>query len=133
VLSEKKILNETKNHNPPLQVKWSVPKETLLRNYYFIFTENKHLVFNTVIFYAKQFKKSLAKKMSYSNKENSKLLFFEEVTLINKCDDMLAFNQNRYTIFVRINKLFCICTQIHCLQNNINIEGHKDLVKGIIS
>ena len=21
----KKILNETKNHNPPLQVKWSVP------------------------------------------------------------------------------------------------------------
>jgi hypothetical protein len=28
VLSEKKFLNETKNHNPspPLQVKWSVPK-----------------------------------------------------------------------------------------------------------
>ena len=27
VLSEKKIPNETKNHNPPpLQVKWSVPK-----------------------------------------------------------------------------------------------------------
>ena len=26
VLSEKKILNETKNHNPLLQVKWSVPK-----------------------------------------------------------------------------------------------------------
>ena len=27
VLSEKKILNETKNHTPPpLQVKWSVPK-----------------------------------------------------------------------------------------------------------
>jgi hypothetical protein len=25
VLSGKKILNETKNHNPPLQVKWSVP------------------------------------------------------------------------------------------------------------
>ena len=25
VLSEKIILNETKNHNPPLQVKWSVP------------------------------------------------------------------------------------------------------------
>ena len=27
VLSEKKILNETNNHNPPppLQVKWSVP------------------------------------------------------------------------------------------------------------
>ena len=25
VLSEKKILNETKNHNPALQVKWSVP------------------------------------------------------------------------------------------------------------
>ena len=24
-LSENKILNETKNHNPPLQVKWSVP------------------------------------------------------------------------------------------------------------
>ena len=28
VLSEKKILNETKNHNPPLQVKWSVPKKS---------------------------------------------------------------------------------------------------------
>ena len=26
MLSEKKILNETKNHNPSLQVKWSVPK-----------------------------------------------------------------------------------------------------------
>ena len=26
VLSKKKILNETKNHNPPLQDKWSVPK-----------------------------------------------------------------------------------------------------------
>ena len=25
VLSGKKILNETKNHNPPLQVKWSDP------------------------------------------------------------------------------------------------------------
>ena len=25
VLSEKKYRNETKNHNPPLQVKWSVP------------------------------------------------------------------------------------------------------------
>jgi hypothetical protein len=25
VLSEKKILNEAKNHKPPLQVKWSVP------------------------------------------------------------------------------------------------------------
>ena len=25
VLSEKKILNETKNYNPPLQVKWLVP------------------------------------------------------------------------------------------------------------
>jgi hypothetical protein len=30
VLSEKKILNETKNHNtPPLQVKWSVPYHRL--------------------------------------------------------------------------------------------------------
>ena len=26
ILSENKFLNETKNHNPPLQVKWSVPK-----------------------------------------------------------------------------------------------------------
>ena len=25
-MSEKKILNETKNHTPPLKVKWSVPK-----------------------------------------------------------------------------------------------------------
>ena len=29
VTSEKKILNETKNHNTPLQVKWSVPYKTL--------------------------------------------------------------------------------------------------------
>ena len=31
VLSERKILNEAKNHNPPpppLQVKWSAPKQT---------------------------------------------------------------------------------------------------------
>ena len=25
VVQKKKILNEIKNHNPPLQVKWSVP------------------------------------------------------------------------------------------------------------
>ena len=25
VVGEKKILNETKNHNPPLQAKWSIP------------------------------------------------------------------------------------------------------------
>jgi hypothetical protein len=32
VLSEKKFLNETKNHNPPpLQVKWSVPKWKMAR------------------------------------------------------------------------------------------------------
>jgi hypothetical protein len=29
VLSEKKFLNETKNYNPPLQVKWSVPNVDL--------------------------------------------------------------------------------------------------------
>ena len=28
VLSETKFLNKTKNHNPPLQVKWSVPYMT---------------------------------------------------------------------------------------------------------
>jgi ribosomal protein L31E len=34
VLSEQKFLNETKNHNPPLQVKWSVPKRsTISANY----------------------------------------------------------------------------------------------------
>jgi hypothetical protein len=32
VLSEKFFLNETKNHNPPLQVKWSVPMYAALRN-----------------------------------------------------------------------------------------------------
>jgi hypothetical protein len=31
VMSEKKFLNETKNHNPPLQVKWSVPKFKFVR------------------------------------------------------------------------------------------------------
>ena len=30
VLSENKILNETKNHNPPLQVKWSVTNNSSL-------------------------------------------------------------------------------------------------------
>jgi hypothetical protein len=30
VLSEKKILNETNNHNPPLQVIWLVPKMNTL-------------------------------------------------------------------------------------------------------
>ena len=29
VLSEKNFLNETKNHTPPLQVKWSVPKTSM--------------------------------------------------------------------------------------------------------
>ena len=32
VLSEKQILNETKNHNPPLQVKWSVHNQVHLIN-----------------------------------------------------------------------------------------------------
>ena len=33
VLSEKKFLNETKNHNnPPFQVKWSVPKHFVNRS-----------------------------------------------------------------------------------------------------
>ena len=37
VLSEKNILNETKNHTPtPLQVKWSVPKKAPLRANYSI-------------------------------------------------------------------------------------------------
>ena len=30
VFSEEKLLNEKKNHTPPLQVKWSVPKEVAL-------------------------------------------------------------------------------------------------------
>ena len=34
VLSEKKILNETKNHNLPLQVKWSVPNDICLFLWY---------------------------------------------------------------------------------------------------
>jgi hypothetical protein len=29
VMSEKKFLNETKNHNPPFQVKWSVLNHVL--------------------------------------------------------------------------------------------------------
>ena len=36
VLSEKKILNETKNHNPPLQVKWSVPKHNIWSYYHWV-------------------------------------------------------------------------------------------------
>ena len=32
VLSEKKILNETNNHNSPLQVKWSVPYDLLSKD-----------------------------------------------------------------------------------------------------
>ena len=36
VLSEKKIRNETKNHNPPpLQVKWSVPYIGIFHIYFF--------------------------------------------------------------------------------------------------
>ena len=36
VLSEKNFLNETKNHNPPLQVKWLVPYliKQILCNFY---------------------------------------------------------------------------------------------------
>ena len=48
MLSGKKILNETKNHNPPpppppppLQVKWSVPMEINSNNW---FTEVKSLM-----------------------------------------------------------------------------------------
>jgi hypothetical protein len=29
----KKILNETKNHNPPLQVKWSVPNYNITTDF----------------------------------------------------------------------------------------------------
>ena len=31
---KKKFLNETKNHNPPLQVKWSVPKQIPIHLYF---------------------------------------------------------------------------------------------------
>ena len=37
VLSEKKFLNETKNHNPHLQVKWSVPNWFQRRRFLNIF------------------------------------------------------------------------------------------------
>ena len=39
-LSEKKILNETKNHNPPFKLKWSVPYTSLKRDLNF----NKHIL-----------------------------------------------------------------------------------------
>ena len=48
VLSEKKILNETKNHNPPpLQVKWSVPKLTKLSAFGFSSTNSIKVVSET--------------------------------------------------------------------------------------
>ena len=31
MLSKKKILNETKNHNPPQQVKWLIPYITFVK------------------------------------------------------------------------------------------------------
>ena len=36
VLSENKILNETKNHKPPLQVKWSVSKQNIWSYYHWV-------------------------------------------------------------------------------------------------
>ena len=43
VLSEKNILNETKNHNPPpLQVKWSVPYRHIKLNSPFCMQINAH-------------------------------------------------------------------------------------------
>jgi hypothetical protein len=41
VLSEKKILTETKNHNPPLQVKWSVPNDVFHTFIYIPFQYSK--------------------------------------------------------------------------------------------
>ena len=41
VLSAKKFLNETKNHTPPLQVKWSVPYNK----------RTKYTVINSNIYY----------------------------------------------------------------------------------
>ena len=61
VLSEKKFLNETKNHNPPppppFQVKWSVPndqggKKTLVKRIFFTcmeFIQFKLLCFNLIL------------------------------------------------------------------------------------
>ena len=46
VLSEKKIRNETKKHNPPLQVKWSVP--------YIYIMNNIHQILNFVVWYYPQ-------------------------------------------------------------------------------
>ena len=53
----KKFLNETKNHNPPLQVKWSVPndqgkKKTLVKRIFFTcmeFSQFKLLCFNLIL------------------------------------------------------------------------------------
>ena len=43
VLSEKNILNETKNHNPPLQVKWSVPNKDPHNTTHNVIETNKRL------------------------------------------------------------------------------------------
>ena len=46
MLSEKKILNETKNHNPPLQVKWSVPNDLWNFNFSASWSKQKQNVFH---------------------------------------------------------------------------------------
>ena len=54
VLAEKKFLNETKNHNPPLQVKWSVPSKKYGMGFQFhlsgfiMWQSDKNHVLNTV-------------------------------------------------------------------------------------
>jgi hypothetical protein len=47
VLSEKKFLNETKNHNSPLQVKWLVPNEVTINQNTEIFLSVQKLILSS--------------------------------------------------------------------------------------
>jgi hypothetical protein len=50
VLSEKKILNETKNHNPPtLQVKWSVPNDSKVTSEHLKYGGQKLIIVLTML------------------------------------------------------------------------------------
>ena len=55
MLFEKQILNETKNHNPPSQVKWSVPYKKV--------TEAEEHYTNTLVKNSKNYRKKMAEEL----------------------------------------------------------------------
>ena len=103
VLSEKKILYETKNHNPPppLQVKWSVP------NLYYL----HHVGFYSYTFSLSKLSLIFRQTTSFNlNGDNKRMSL-----TFNQCGRLWCFNDNIQT-WMSGNCLYCFILYMENIQ-----------------